>query len=74
MKKAGATTGNHPRTTTYPTRTPSQIQKNAPAYSRLTKKHTQNLETWVNTTQQTVHYLLNADDNPNNNTQLDAID
>jgi hypothetical protein len=31
-----------------------------PAYSKLIKKRTQNLETWVNTTQQTVRYLLNV--------------
>jgi hypothetical protein len=46
-----------------------------PAYSKLIKKRTQNLETWVNTTQQTVHYLLNvnnqADNDPNNTTQPD---
>jgi hypothetical protein len=48
-----------------------------PAYSKLTKKRTKNLKTWVNTTQQTVHYLLNvrkqADDDPNNDTQPNAI-
>jgi hypothetical protein len=37
---------------------------------KLQSKRTRNLETWVNTTQQTVHYLLNvnnqADDDPAN--------
>jgi hypothetical protein len=56
---------------------PPRYRKMLPAYSKLTKKRTKNLETWVNTTKQTVHYLLNvrnqADDNPNDNTQLDTI-
>jgi hypothetical protein len=47
---------------------PPRYQKMLPAYSKLTKKRTKNLETWVNMTQQTVHYLLNvrnqADDDP----------
>jgi hypothetical protein len=47
-----------------------------PTYSKQIKKHTQNLETWVNTTHQTVHYLLTVnnqvDDNPDNATQLDS--
>jgi hypothetical protein len=48
-----------------------------PAYSKLTKKRTKHLETWVNTTQQSVHYLMNVknqtDDDPNANSQLDTI-
>jgi hypothetical protein len=47
-----------------------------PSYAKLNKKQTRNVETWVNTTKQTVHYLLNvnnqADDDPNNDTQSDA--
>jgi hypothetical protein len=46
------------------------------SYTKLTKKRTNNLETWVNTTKQMVHYLLNvnnqADDDPINNTQSDS--
>jgi hypothetical protein len=46
------------------------------SYTKLTKKRTNNLETWVNTTKQTVHYLLNvnnqADNDPINNTQSGA--
>jgi hypothetical protein len=55
---------------------PPRYRKMLPAYSKLTKKRTKNLETWVNTTQQTVHYLLNvrnqADDDPNDDTQPHA--
>jgi hypothetical protein len=47
---------------------PSRYRKLFPAYSKLTKKQTKNLETWINMTQQTVHYLLNVrnqvDDDP----------
>jgi hypothetical protein len=46
------------------------------SYGKLNKKQTRNLETWVNTTKQTVHYLLNinnqADDDPNNDTLSDS--
>jgi hypothetical protein len=46
-----------------------------PSYAKLNNKRTNNLETWVNTTKQTVHYLLNvnnqADDDPNNE-ELDS--
>jgi hypothetical protein len=46
------------------------------SYTKLAKKRTNNLETWVNTTKQTVHYLLNvnnqADNNPTNNAQSDT--
>jgi hypothetical protein len=49
---------------------PPRHRKMFPAYSKRIKKRTQNLETWVNTTQQTVHYLLNvnnqAGDDPDN--------
>jgi hypothetical protein len=55
---------------------PPRYKKMFPAYSKLIKKRMQNLETWVNTMQQTVHYLLNmnnqADDDPNNITQPDS--
>jgi hypothetical protein len=44
--------------------------------TKLAKKRTRNLETWVNTTKQTVHYLLNvnnqADDDPTNDTPSDS--
>jgi hypothetical protein len=54
---------------------PPRYKNMFPAYSKLIKKRMQNLETWFNTTQQTVHYLLNVnnqvDNNPNNTTQLD---
>jgi hypothetical protein len=39
------------------------------ASSKLIKKRMQNLETWVNTTQQTVHYL-NVNNQADNTTQL----
>jgi hypothetical protein len=56
---------------------PPRYRKMLPAYSKLTKKHTKNLKTWINTTQQTIHYLLNvrnqADDDPNDDTRPDAI-
>jgi hypothetical protein len=51
---------------------PPRYRKMLPAYSKLTKKCTKNLKTWVNMTQQTVQYLLNVSD-PNNNTQPGAI-
>jgi hypothetical protein len=45
---------------------PPRYKKMFPAYSKLIKKCTQNLETWVNTTQQTVHYLLNVNNQADN--------
>jgi hypothetical protein len=52
------------------------LQKMFLSYTKLTKKCTNNLETWVNTTKQTVHYLLNvnnqADNDPINDTQSDS--
>jgi hypothetical protein len=57
---------------------PPRYKKMFPYYAKLHKKRTRNIETWVNTTKQTVHYLLNvnnqADDDPNNDTQSDASD
>jgi hypothetical protein len=48
----------------------SRYKKMFQSYAKLNNKRTNNLETWVNTTKQTVHYLLNvnnqADDDPNN--------
>jgi hypothetical protein len=55
---------------------PPRYNKMFPSYTKLAKKRTNNLETWVNTTKQKVHYLINinnqADDDPINNTQSDA--
>jgi hypothetical protein len=55
---------------------PPHYNKMFPSYTKLAKECTNNLETWVNTTKQTVHYLLNvnnqADNDPINNTQSDA--
>jgi hypothetical protein len=55
------------------TNLPPRYKKMFPPYAKITKKRTRNLETWVNTTQDTVHYLLNVknlpDDDPNNNPQ-----
>jgi hypothetical protein len=55
---------------------PPRYKKMFPSYAKLIKKRTRNLETWVNTTKQTVHYLLNvnnqADDDPNNDTQSES--
>jgi hypothetical protein len=52
---------------------PPRYKKMFPPYAKIIKKHTKNLETWVNTTRDTVHYLLNVknlpDDDPNNNPQ-----
>jgi hypothetical protein len=57
---------------------PARLRKMFPAYSKLTKKHTKNLETWVKMTQQTVHYLLNeknqANDDPDDNIHPKTID
>jgi hypothetical protein len=59
------------------TQASSLIQKLFQADSKLNKKHTKNLETWVNMAQQNVHYLLNvknqADDDPSNDIQPNAI-
>jgi hypothetical protein len=55
---------------------PPRYNKMFLSYTELAKKRTNNLETWVNTTEQTIHYLLNinnhADDYPTNNTQSDT--
>jgi hypothetical protein len=55
---------------------PPHYKKMFLSYTKLAKKRTNNLKTWVNTTKQAVHYLLNvnnqADYDPINNTQSDA--
>jgi hypothetical protein len=55
---------------------PPKYKKLFPNLLKLQPKHTWNLETWVNTTQQTVYYLLNvnnqADDDPADDTHLEA--
>jgi hypothetical protein len=49
---------------------PREYKKLFPSLKKLQSKRTRNLETWVSTTKQTVHYLLNvnsqADDDPAN--------
>jgi hypothetical protein len=72
----GETTDAGPGTASNQTPTTAKLQKMFPSYAKLIKKRTRKLETWVNTTKQTVHYLLNvnnqADDDPNNDTQSDS--
>jgi hypothetical protein len=56
---------------------PQRYKKLFPSITKLQSKRTRNLETWVNTTQQSIHYLLNvnsqADDNRANEIQPVAL-